>query len=352
MALGLCASESVFLNSTDLTRTMTEIKATGAQRVRAGAAWSQLEPAQKQYTFTVLDAIVNAALNAGLKIDILVPGPKPVWNWWTAPGPADYGNLMHALANRYVKLGVLDYEIWNEQNNALNWGTNFFGFFCSGPNTIQYSQYLATAYGAIKSVSPAARVIFGGMAANLSFSSFLTGFVSQDPVDFLSQCYKQGAKGKFDVLAYHPYSLADNFQDYVEPVPTQKFMAKIADLRALMVANGDSAKPIRLNEFGFDTIGRSQTVQRDWLAEQYVTLSSYQYVDHIYLYNYRDTAADTSPVSHLGIVNFDWSRKLSYEWWLGATKGLAPVTPPKARGVRNTNPPVGPMRLRLQRRKR
>lgn len=330
--MGFNATEAVFLNQADLTKTMQSIAATGAGWVRTGSAWSMLQPASSgSYSWTQLDMIVNTALSAGLKINLLITAPKPSWGGFFGfmaytPGAGDFGTLMCAVAKRYqpggpgisaanAGKGVTDYEIWNEQNSAANWNPpTFFLFGGTGPSPSEYVSYLKAAYQGIKAVQPAAKVIFGGLMATATYTQPWGLLTNVSPDDFLTQAYAAGAKGYFDEMNYHPYSGSYTTWLPEEPVSTENAIAKVAVLQQVMAANGDSSKPIRLTEFGFSTAQMSTTQQQQWLAEEMTALQSLSGISNIFIYSLRDTGSDGSVNNSYGMYQYNWTPKPSLTW--------------------------------------
>src|SRR5690606_9251533 len=97
-----------------------------------------------------------------------------------------------------------------------------------------YVNLLRLTRGVIRQMQPEAIVLGGSLAGG--------------DVKFLSEMYAAGAKGNFDGLALHPYSLPRAPDDYSDC--RWSFSCAIDSIRSMMEAQGD-AKPVYLTEFGW-----------------------------------------------------------------------------------------------------
>jgi len=211
------------------------------------------------------------------------------------------------------------YEVWNEPNTS--------GFWPSGPSAVEYTSLLAAAYPAVKQADPSATVVLGGLSKN--------------DYDYLAGLYAAGAGSFFDVVAVHPYTgVADPTWCWNEGGTAKRAkdaFCGIEEVRNTMVANGDSAKPIWLTEFGWSTTtgpyGVSEAVQADFLTKALNTVrSSYPYVRVAFWYNFRNNYwSNNDPVDYeanLGLLRVDFSAKPAYTAFQTWTGG--PTTPTTA----------------------
>jgi hypothetical protein len=127
----------------------------------------------------VYDDVVNGALTHGLKVLGLMSNES--WHGdqsqWTANNTENTGgngnntyignfvsNAAKPLANHF-KTRITEWEIWNEPNAWwFNQGTVYSGGSFLYPSN--YAQLLKRSRDAIKSISPSARIIFGGLLAH------------------------------------------------------------------------------------------------------------------------------------------------------------------------------------------
>ena len=142
----------------------------GAQSVRCGTAWREIQPTPDAYKWEGLDETVELAAKQGLRVQLLVAYGGASWTkspetlaiikeskdekqQWRYPPRADLWRVwMRALATRY-KESVSHYEIWNEPD---------LEFFKGTP--AQYHELLRIANEEIHAVNPDAIVISGGIA--------------------------------------------------------------------------------------------------------------------------------------------------------------------------------------------
>lgn len=139
---------------------------------------------------------------------------------------------MYRVAEHY-RGQVSAWELWNEENIE--------GFFRPSPDPVRYVALLKVGYTAVRTASPGAIVVLGGMAGN----GVDMGFPGERR-NFLQAVYDNGGKGYFDVLAIHPY---------VHPIGQgfTELAARVRDTRAVLAANGEAAKPMWLMEIGWPT---------------------------------------------------------------------------------------------------
>lgn len=137
------------------------------------------------------------------------------------------------------------FEVLNEENLDQSWtGTQ-----------AQYAEMLRAAYAGAKAGNPASEVLLGGL-----------GWGTTD----FSNLYSLNTKGAFDDAAWHPYGWQlspDNPQCLFNALNNNYFSA--------VNANGDSSKPVFLNEVGFSTsqqVGMSYSAQGLALSRMYMML--------------------------------------------------------------------------------
>jgi len=160
-----------------------------------------------------------------------------------------YKAFVGRVAARY-RGRVSAYVIWNEPNLALEWAGR-------PPDPARYVQFLCNAQETIRAADPQALLVSAGLApTNHGDDSAL------DDRRYLQAKYDAGAAACFDVLGTHPYGFAyppgDPYGAHDE-----LNVARLADLRAIMVENGDGHKPLWATELGWttDPVGAA----RQWL---------------------------------------------------------------------------------------
>ena len=170
---------------------------------------------------------------------------------------AAFGQQVSALAQGngdYIEA----YEIGNEPNLDADYGWN------APPIAADYVALLCVAYQNIKQADPTAIVVSAGLApvgrvqGNWQGHAGHNGFY-QDEREYLLEFLAAGGADCMDVLGYHPYGFAADFDaepDVPSGDPTQNCsngfcFRGIEKIYELMVANGQGDKSIWATEFGW-----------------------------------------------------------------------------------------------------
>ena len=137
----------------------------------------------------------------------------------------DYFRFVRAMAEHY-KGQIPAYEVWNEPNGR--------GVFFAG-GVDKMVELIKAHYCAVKQVDPNIQVIYPGLAG-------------VDP-EYVERSFELGAGDYYDIMAAHPYQWGRTFNESWQAAES------LAELRALIDRHGDEAKPIWLNEFGWEHEG-------------------------------------------------------------------------------------------------
>jgi hypothetical protein len=242
------------------------------QMMRIDVNWVSLEPNTKgQYDnsyLSRLDQIMGELEGRGLR-PMVVFLTAPNWSHSNSTSvvtppdnPADLGDIMGFLANRYKSYGNVVYEVWNEPNCPPY-------FWVPSPgkpdwDPAGYTSLLKAAYPKIKAADPT--------------STVLGGVLCYSDANFLQQMYNAGAKGYMDGLSFHPYSHnnppdfpADpnniNMSDWNSAA--MNFSAGIDLIQKTMTQNGDN-KPMWLTEWGWQ-VGTCAECLTEQTRVQYIT---------------------------------------------------------------------------------
>jgi hypothetical protein len=208
-------------------------------------SWRDIEPTEGQYHWQEPDEIVAGAEYYGLDLIVRLD-QHPAWASdaplsLNAPPDdvADFARFISAVATRY-RGRVIAYVIWNEPNLAQDWGGQ-------APDPTTYVAMLHAAYGAVKEADPKALVVSAGLAPTNENSA-----AAMDDRLYLEAMYRAGAAPFFDVLGAHPYGFAYPPDD---PAGAHEGlnMARLEDLRRVMVHYGDRATPVWATEAGWTT---------------------------------------------------------------------------------------------------
>jgi hypothetical protein len=135
---------------------------------------------------------------------------------------------------------VTAYIVWNEPNLATEWEGR-------PPDPVGYTELLCAAHAAVRAADPQALVVSAGLAP--------TNHNNDQALDdrlYLQAMYAAGAAGCFDVLAAHPYGFAYPPDD---PYGAHDGLnlARLTDLRAIMIEEAGGEKPVWATELGWTT---------------------------------------------------------------------------------------------------
>jgi polysaccharide biosynthesis protein PslG len=177
--------------------------ATGVTTLRAPFYWSHIETTKGKPSFAAIDPLVAATAREHIELLPIVLG-APSWaalhpKLGNSPpaDPATYAAFLKVLIARYgpdgsfwdnhpdlPKQPIRAWQIWNEPNHNRYWSDQ--------PYAARYVALARAARKAIKAADPEAVVVAAGFA-DRSWES-------------ITQIYRAGAKGVFDVIAIHPYT--------------------------------------------------------------------------------------------------------------------------------------------------
>jgi polysaccharide biosynthesis protein PslG len=317
---------------------------TGAQFgwIRQQVRWSSYEPVKGQFGnnyVAQLDALINATAAKGVNI-MLSPVNAP--DWAGGPGlpsnPQDFADFIGFMANRY-KGKVQAYEIWNEENYAVETGGNLNHDDPGGA----YLPILKAGYQTLKASDPNITVVFGGMTP--------TGVPDSDPraineVHYLQLMYQKhpDVKNYYDVFGAHPGSNCNppdnSWPDNpatnacgTDPDGSRSFtkddsfyFKRVLEMRAVMEQNGESGKKMWLTEFGWDSSSVvvpgyeyaqyvSEDQQAQYLTRAFALGKSYPWMGVMFVWNLNFQVTTNNPSDEKygwGILHSDWSPRPAY----------------------------------------
>jgi hypothetical protein len=297
------------------------VAATGMTWVRTDFYWPLMEPGRGQFSWGATDEFVRAATARGLHV-LAVPDYTPAW---ASSGPtdhypprnlSDYASFVAAATSRYAPMGVHAWEIWNEPNRASFWLPK------ADPPT--YTHLLQQAYAAIKHVDSHATVISGGL------SPAGDDGLNMAPQTFLDAMYRNGARGSFDAVGYHPYSW---------PYPPMyaagwNTFYQTPNVHAIMSHYGDGAKQIWGTETGWPTgTGRyavSEGTQAQYTVDAIRQWESWSFHGPFFLYTIHDLGTNSNAWDqNMGMLDYHGSPKpvAAAVTALLAGAGIPSVTP-------------------------
>jgi hypothetical protein len=228
--------------------------ATGVGTLREHLHWDRIERSPGVFDFTDSDALFAAAAARGMTVlPVLIDTPqfystRPLGestSGWPPRDPGAIRRFAYELARRYGASGtywrcllpgilclrpynpIRAWQVWNEPDFPAWWRT--------GVDPGAYTALLQQAYEGLKAGDANAEVVLAG----------LTIRAVELPTSYFAQLYDRGAAPYFDSAAIHAYG--GNVSGVV---------GVIQRMRAIAVAKGDGAVPIRATEYGFSTGGR------------------------------------------------------------------------------------------------
>jgi len=239
------------VESWKIDKTLQMASEAGLGWVKQQFPWESLEKSPGRFwddrynvsTWDKYDFIVNTAAKYGLQVIARLDRP-PDWareantTPWSPPKDfASYGQFVYEVA-KHFKGRVRYYQIWNEPNLTEEWGNK-------PVDAKAYVEMLKVAYQEIKRADPDAYVLSAPLAQTVEQNqSHLSD------VTFLEQMYAAGAKDYFDILFANAYGFSAPPED--PPSPDVLNFSRVLLLRRVMESNGDAAKPVWFNEFGWN----------------------------------------------------------------------------------------------------
>src|SRR5919201_4757781 len=194
---------------------------------------------------------MTGAARAGLEVlPVVLYSPTWASNCPSASAPkqcppandSDFGDFLVTLIKRYgpsgsfwtsnptvPKLPVTAWQIWNEPNFPSFWG--------GAPDPAGYAQMLIAVAPTIRAADPHAEIVSAGMPDSLVRTAIRL-------VPYVTALYADGVKGTFDDMGLHIYN---NTPDLA--------VGLVEQVRSIMSANGDSAVPIWVTEWGWASAG-------------------------------------------------------------------------------------------------
>jgi hypothetical protein len=287
-----------------------DTSALGTHWVRMFVLWSDFQPTRGSWAENWFAYYENEfrALPPNTKVILDVVG-TPSWETGSSDEhtpPANDGEFAQFVATIAARFGshVAAYEIWNEEDASRWWS--------GGPNAVAYTELLRAVYPAVKSASPAASVVLGGLTGN--------------DYEFLEAVYRAGGKGYFDVVGVHTDTACNDLSPYEylrgpdNRMIADSFLA-YREVHSVMVANGDD-KPIWMTELSWATTnatcsegawagqkpaGVSDQQQATYLAQAYHCMAQDPYVQVALWFPLQDQDVITR-----GLVRSNGSRKPSF----------------------------------------
>ena len=291
-------------SAAQINRELDLVARAGGSWIRVDIPWRYVEPtngAYSKHTLGQIDYIIAAAAKRRIRVEAVVV-EFPNWSnggkgMWVPPTDDDeFRELMEFLAARYA--GRIDYwELGNEVNETEFWAVP------RSSSAARYVRFLQYGYRGVKAGNPNAKVISAGLAGS--------------DYNYLQEMYNAGARGYFDLLGVHPYTMGRSPYAVDTKRPGWTF-AGLAYMKSTMSRNGDADKKIWVTEVGWQTsrVGYNVTErsQAKYTYEAYRRLyREMPYVEALFIYNSRDAGTSPYKTTHnYGLVHRNYSAKPAY----------------------------------------
>lgn len=292
-------------------KTMEMVREMGTPWIVEYFPWAFSEPKKGLYKFDHADLVVDHANRQGLTI-IARLGLTPDWarpkDSISTMLPEEHYQDFADYAAEFVRhfQGRIRYVIiWNEPNLALEWGYR-------PPDPVAYTELLRVTSQAIREANPDVIILAGALAPTQGDPS---GELGLSDLDYLQAMYDAGAAPYFDALAVHAYGLT--FPPDDPPDPEVINFRRVELLRQVMIANGDSDKPIHITEAGWNDHPRWTRAVRPAQRIRY-TIGAYEmaldwpWLDSLSMWAFRYPAPEKGFRDYYTFVTPDFQPKPIY----------------------------------------
>jgi hypothetical protein len=277
----------------------------GIRWARTFPEWQTVQPEKGVWRWEGVDAVLNDLKTNNMRLTGCLTF---FTRWATVKGDTrtlplkdlnDWATYAREAAKRY-QADIRDWEVYNEFNGS---------FAVSKDKPKDYAELVSSAYDAIKAVDPKLRI-------GMSCANFDLGF--------FDGAIKQGASGKFDFIAVHPYENLGTLRNGGE----SGYLSMAASIRK-MLAENNQTQPVALwiTEFGMQSTVQPNpeldAEQAEIIVKGYV-LAIAQGFERIAWFEARGPSYGHN-TDH-GIVRHDWTPRPCYESLsvMTSTLGVAP----------------------------
>lgn len=271
------------------------------------------------FDFSAYGVFVNKALENGMEVIGRLAYGHPLYgspNPYAPPADLnDYGNFVYETVKHFAGK-VIYWIIWNEPNVPKFWGG-----VGSGPGgsatPAEYAELLKVAYQQAKKANPNAII----SAASISRAD-------PESAKWLQGLYHAKAKDFFEVVSVNPYSFPapPEYPYENDPKFQQAFWRVEADMRQVMINNGDASKPIWITEFGYPMADQgprypdvpvwestvSESVGADYLVRAIKLAQTWSWCERLHIFRWTDVREYDPTVGQSGLLRRDWTPKLAY----------------------------------------
>lgn len=246
---------------------LARLASIGVRLERINFTWHKLEPKPNNFDFAGLDAVVDDATAAGVRLiavacygnpaypQIRGAGPgtalpldDPSEVFFPPKDPADYARFVATITARY-KNRVTDYELWNEQNLG-------YRFFRPDASPSHYAAMAKQAAQAGHAECASCRYVIGGLSMPQPVPRIELYKIGPD---YLRELYAAtpDLNSFVDGIAYHPYQYPKDPPEHDTAAFEDRFQGSLEtqtkNLEGIVQAAGGPRVPLWITENGWPT---------------------------------------------------------------------------------------------------
>lgn len=312
MSLGVAGPMSwEDMSSEDFRVMVGEMSEMGAEWIRLGVIWRDIEPTQGNFRWEAMDDRLRLAEEAGLRPLLLIHTTPPwVENFGVIGSGAteEYARFSGQVAERYHEQAD-GYEIWNEPNLVRFW---------PDPSPESYAEVLASTAPLIRQNDPDAEIVAAGLAPAANIDGYSITIES-----FLRGLYDSDALEDVTAIGIHPYS----YPEMPSGTSSWNTFAQLPRVQAIMNNHGDRERKIWLTEYGAPSEGDGGVgteMQSQMVVEALEITEDSENLGPIFMYTMYDIAFDPEDrESHFGLMYGPGQPKTAYSNLRDAAKKCA-----------------------------
>ena len=294
----------------------------GLNWVKQQIPWQEVENQPGVFNWGPTDRFVNTMRGKGLNILLsIVKSPdfykaeqSKVGTTHGRPhSPEPLRDFMREMAARY-KGRVQAYEIWNEENLSLEWGT------FSGASYSQFIQLLKNGYWGVKESDPNAIVVLGAPTP----TGVMNNNIAIDDAIYLQRIFDFNngeVFNYFEALGVHPNGGPNAPDDWVGRAHNSNakcgggwsthpsfFFDRYKELYNMMAARGHPEKTVWFTEFGWATIDGPGAPAAPATGYEYAACNSEADQAAFFVRAFQKVRAESSYVTHMIIWNLNFQQ--------------------------------------------
>ncbi len=298
------------------------IRGAGLNWVKQQIAWQEVENLPGLYFWDDADRFVNTMNGRGLNIlmsvvkspDFYKDDPAKIGTTHGRPkDPTKLRTFMRDLASRY-RGRVQAYEIWNEENLSLEWGS------FSSASYGQFVELMKQGYIGVKEGDPNAIVVLGAPTP----TGVNNRNIAIDDLTYLQRVFAHNGgevANYFEVLGVHPNG-GPNAPDDTRANPAHTnancgggwsthdsfFFNRYTQLYDAMVRAGITGKTVWLTEFGWASIDGPGAPGAPARGYEYAACNTEQHQAAFITRAFEKVRAETPYVTHMIVWNLNFQQ--------------------------------------------